>query len=467
MQRCSAISLQLQIGIEVACQAFNCCSVASIFDSAAIKFTIGTQVMYRETRSFEMSKHFARFLLPFIFCLICDGISITTNDKQKFTRKTHVFKESMPDLSSNDMIRFDRVENGSIHEVVFVIRQRNMEELTRILHDVSDPMSPNYGHHLTQDQVTTMTSNPESRDVVLSYLNSVGSKVKKVTRGGEYIIAEAPLTVWENVFKAEFFTFRQILPNGENLAAVRANAYSVPSELDAHVESVLNIIEVPIPTRFPIIQKSVDLSQTTAYMTPKKIRSSYNIGSTVGGSVDSRQAVFASIGLYFSPNDLKLFQASQGLANQPIARSYGNHVSDSKCIADPNICTEPNLDVQYMMATSPRSPTTFWYVDSSFTSWLIQVAMDTSLPLVLSISYGAEENKVSLASSDAFNTQAIKLSIMGVTILAASGDDGAVSNTVRNGNTQRCGYEPDFPASSPYVTAVGATSVRCSAAGSF
>ena len=93
--------------------------------------------------------------------------------------------------------------------------------------------------------------------------------------------------------------------------------------------------------------------------------------------------------------------------------------------------------------------------------------MDTSLPLVLSISYGAEENKVSLATSDAFNAQAVKLSSMGVTILAASGDDGAVSNTVRNGNTQRCGYEPNFPASSPYVTAVGATSVRCSSAGSF
>ena len=39
---------------------------------------------------------------------------------------------------------------------------------------------------------------------------------------------------------------------------------------------------------------------------------------------------------------------------------------------------------------------------------------------------------------------------MGTTILAASGDDGVIG--YGNGN---CGYYPMFPASSPYVTAVG------------
>jgi tripeptidyl-peptidase I len=405
-----------------------------------------------------MSKIFARSLLPFIFCLICNAISATTNDKREVARKTHVFKESMPTLSSNDLTQFDRVGKGSVHEVVFVIRQRNMEDLTRILHDVSDPTSLNYGRHLTRDQVTTMTSNPESRDVVLSYLYSIGSKVKKVTPGGEYIIAEAPITLWENVFKAEFFTFRQILANGGTLSAIRADEYSVPSELDAHVESVLNIVEIPVAPRSPIFREAVDVSGN---MTPKKIRETYNIDSTVSGSVNSTQAIFASIDFVFSPKDLKLFQASQGLANRPITRSFGEHVSDEFCISQPDKCTESNLDVQYIMAISPGSPTTFWYTDAtSFATWLIAVASDTSLPLVLSISYGQEEKKISLGTSNAFNTAAVKLSAMGVTILVSSGDDGALSNRVRNGRTQNCGYEPDFPASSPYVTAVGATSVR-------
>jgi tripeptidyl-peptidase I len=408
-----------------------------------------------------MSKYFARSLLPFIFCLICNAISITSDEKQKNFRKTHVFKESMPTLSSNDQTRFDRVGNGSTHEVVFVIRQRNMEDLTRILHDISDPKSPNYGQHLSRDQVTSMTSNPESRDVVLSYLNSIGSKVKKVTPGGEYIIAEAPITLWENVFKAEFFTFRQILSNGVTQSAVRADQYSVPSELDAHVESVLNIVDIPVAPRSPILR---DLSEVVSFMTLKKIRETYNIDTTVAGSVNSTQAIFASIDFFFSPKDLKLFQASQGLVNRPITRSLGNHVDDDYCIANPIQCTESNLDVQYIMATSPGSPTTFWYTDAAtFASWLIAVASDTQLHRVLSISYGQDEKRISTATSNAFNTAAVKLSAMGVTILVSSGDDGALSNRVRSGKFQNCGYEPDFPASSPYVTAVGATSVRCNA----
>ena len=45
---------------------------------------------------------------------------------------------------------------------------------------------------------------------------------------------------------------------------------------------------------------------------------------------------------------------------------------------------------------------------------------------------------------------------MGVTIVVASGDDG-VANSWTYNNISNCGYDPAFPASSPYVTTVGAT----------
>ena len=55
-----------------------------------------------------------------------------------------------------------------------------------------------------------------------------------------------------------------------------------------------------------------------------------------------------------------------------------------------------------------------------------------------------------------FNQQAIKLGLMGVTIIVASGDDGA-PGVAAIYNSSACSYDPVFPASSPYVTAVGAT----------
>ena len=76
------------------------------------------------------------------------------------------------------------------------------------------------------------------------------------------------------------------------------------------------------------------------------------------------------------------------------------------------------------------------------------------------------------SSLNAFNTQAMKLAAMGVTIFAASGDDGVAGfNYACNSNSGSAatggrwtgaawtgqGYFPMFPASNPYVTAVGAT----------
>jgi subtilase family serine protease len=46
---------------------------------------------------------------------------------------------------------------------------------------------------------------------------------------------------------------------------------------------------------------------------------------------------------------------------------------------------------------------------------------------------------------------------MGVTIVVASGDDGAHSKEARS-TPSECGYTVSFPASSKYVVAVGATS---------
>jgi subtilase family serine protease len=115
-----------------------------------------------------------------------------------------------------------------------------------------------------------------------------------------------------------------------------------------------------------------------------------------------------------------------------------------------------------MMSTSKVSPTTHWYTDKFFDRWLIDVANSENPPLVFSISYGAEEQLIADFNADtldAFDIQAAKLGVMGVTIVASSGDDGANTRDYRVGMNPRgsCGYVMSFPASSPYVTAIGAT----------
>ena len=380
---------------------------------------------------------------------------------------THVFRESVLHLSSRpDVVRTSRADEAKPHTVVFLIKQRNMDELTRILHDVSDPLSPNYGQHLTREEVADLTSNPESRDAVVSYLSSNGASVISETLGGEYITANAPVAVWEVMFNTEFFTFHKTHLDQRVERVVRAEKYWVPRELDLHVESVFNTIEMPLDStgQLPKLSRTTGFNTMDASkliiggrITPYKLKTYYNMSSTLIGSINSTQAIFGGAGQYFSPADLLQFQIRNGLPQIPVTASIGNHSSNAKCILDSGTCVEFDIDLEYIMGMSPGSPTTAWYTDNSFSGWLQTIANTVNPPLVLSISYGALEKDFPASVKDAFSMAAIKLGTMGVTILVSSGDDGANSYMPVAGSY--CGYYPTFPASNPYIVSVGGTSV--------
>ena len=388
---------------------------------------------------------------------------------QQQTVITHIFKECLPLLSSrNDLMQRNDIHQDESHDVIFVIRQRNINELTKILYDVSNPLSSNYGQYLTKEEVQQITTNSDSHHAVISYLLSKGAIVSHEATFGDYVKATAPISLWENIFNTKFSRFSQIRKDGNFDELVRAHNYSVPLELDCHLESVLNTVQVPYhltsKLHAPEMIKNVKAQESSqwdplkGYATPAKINSYYNVGASKGNSKSS-QGVYSALGQYYSPQDLKTFQTTFRLPIQGVDKSVGNYSSDTKCVENPLNCAEGNLDVQYMMAASPGSPMTFWYSDQSFSEWLMDVAAATSPPLVLSISYAAHEDSMTRSELMAFSTEAIKLGVMGVTLVAASGDDGAVSDSVRDYGYSKCGYVAMFPASSPYVLSVGASSV--------
>ena len=409
-----------------------------------------------------------QFFLGLLLTLLLSVLGQT--QKNIRTKRTHIYKESIPQLSSRiDVLRHSRMCSDYNHEVIFVIKQKNMDRLSSFLHDVSDPLSDNYGQHMTARAVTDLTSNPEGRDSVVEYLHATGATVVAETLGGEYITATAPITVWEKMFDCEFYMFHQTQENEIINKVVRTESYSIPVLLNNHVESVFNTIEMPhenaIKTKFGTAavapgNDKFDL-QDVSFTTLQKLRNAYNMGNNTGSNF-STQCVYASLNQYYSPDDLSQFQTAYGLNQQRVSTVIGGHESSPFCNSNPSSCIEGNLDVQYIMAASPVSPTTFWYTDTNyFTEWLTTVANTPNPPLVFSISYGAEETSMTASARDAFNTQAMKLGAMGVTIVAASGDDGAVSSKSRK-NSLQCRYAPLFPASSPYVTSVGATMVKFS-----
>lgn len=395
----------------------------------------------------------------------------TDHSENQFNRTaTHKFRERESGLSSHhEIILMGRAPSEELHEVIFIIHQKNMGELKRILYEVSDPTHSNYGNHMTSQDVAELTENRNSQEKVVAHLKVLGAKVVSQTLNGECITACASIRIWEEMLDTKFYTYShqpKLDNNGRPMLFIRAQEYSVPDRLHEHVASVLNTIQLPaigskkLSTLSPLIHVptsflSSRISQD-GFVTPDRINEAYRIETNVGHP-RATQAVYETSGQYYSAEDLISFQKYFELPIQAVKESVGSVTHTAAACKNNYRCVEGNLDVQYITAVA-QTPTLFYYTDLVMTLFLVSLVNKGNPPLVISFSYGISEVYISKGEYELFNSQAIKLGAMGVTLLFASGDDGVSTNSARN-NPNGCGYAPFFPASSPYVTAVGATQV--------
>ena len=116
------------------------------------------------------------------------------------------------------------------------------------------------------------------------------------TRAGEYITARAPIRVWEKMFDTDFFAFRMTHSDATVENLIRAEHYSVPRELNKHLASVFNTIEMfdqifKHVQSIPMAKKGEFSTADSGYMTPDALRSYFNVTGT-SGSVHGMPLVY-------------------------------------------------------------------------------------------------------------------------------------------------------------------------------
>lgn len=79
---------------------------------------------------------------------------------------------------------------------------------------------------------------------------------------------------------------------------------------------------------------------------------------------------------------------------------------------------------------------------------------ETSAPWIHSVSYGDKESSISKVYADRCDVEFQKFGVSGRTIFFASGDDGVGCGKDSCGPNGNPVLEPNWPASSPYVTSV-------------
>jgi len=112
------------------------------------------------------------------------------------------------------------------------------------------------------------------------------------------------------------------------------------------------------------------------------------------------------------------------------------------------------LDVQAISSTARGAQDYFVTTghDTSvdvFAELVLALISNADLPRVLSISYGADDERINSTVRDLFDYAALHAGMQGITVVVSTGDDGVAAN--------ECTYSPSFPATSAWVTAVGAT----------
>lgn len=423
---------------------------------------------------------------------------------------------ALPLHERTDLIRAGRSPAEATHEVIFVVQERNLDQLEAAALDVSDPKSKNYGKYWTPEQIGQLTANYVARDAIVAYLSGSAATVVNQTQFGEMVIAQAPVAHWERVFSTEFYNHHYVYEGSGEVsehAFHRADRYSIPAALHGHVATVINTVQMPSPlpkgsslfdpppaaaaandgvdSAVPAQAQATAVAGTvtvtklvTGTVTPSKIASMYNIDSSAASAQATQAVVAMPTGTdwnYMNRADLAFSQQFFNLPSNPVSKfarinrpkvdnddagavgtSYYGGGSVEAC---PNSKTYPtcylgegNLDVQYMTATAQGAPTTWAQVQGSrstdpFIILLLMLVQNlATLPLVFSISYGAVESQLPPSYLSMFDTAAQKVSLTGRTIVVSSGDSGAGDTT--------CGYFPGYPAASPWVLSVGATLVK-------
>lgn len=373
-----------------------------------------------------------------------------------FSKDERVFLETDHDVEhwkSEGWKLTQRVFSHDRVRLTFAIKQQNIAKLEKNFWRVSEPKSKAYGRYLDLETVSDLVKpNDESIRVVKSWLQQGGvdSRNCDETRNSDYIVCETTSAVAEILLSgARFYRFHH---EGSGKSVIRSNAhYTVPKEIAKHLDFVGGLLRFPA-LNFAKTKVQSSLADIGIHIGvyPSVLRTRYNVSDTVGKHPNNSQAVAQFLEQHYSSTDLKEFFALFG--------SGFTHLPDITKVVGPDSGRsgiEASLDVQYIMSLGANIATWFWSTagrhesQEPFLEWIVAVGNTSDIPYIFSVSYGDNEDSLSADYMNRINVEFMKAGVRGITILFASGDNGAGCHKQK--------FRPNFPCSSPYVTAVGGT----------
>ncbi|KAF7352412.1 Tripeptidyl-peptidase sed3 [Mycena venus] len=442
-------------------------------------------------------------LLPlFLFAAISSTFAAALSPRNL----TLQVKESV--TTPHGWTRLGRASSDSKIRLRIAIFQQDFAGLEKSLYDISDPDHHRYGAHFSKEEVAKFVAPPPaSLALVDGWLTSHGIKESDLVRSPakDWISVTLPIHLAERILGAEYYMWQHtsgdILYLHEHIELIQPTTMFTRSkgmtpilypEEDEPLGSVIPVT--------PFAKPHVDPS-CTASVTLNCLMHLYNaVGYKPRATKKNAIGITGFLGQNANTQDLNSFYRDQLPA---AANSTFKSVSVYGAINNQSMSAageEANLDTQFAFGISYPTPGTFWSTgglppwlpddhtpvgklsypankcplmmmlshpdtNEPYLDWLDFVLRSDHIPQTISTSYGDDEATVPFTYATRVCKLFAELGARGVSVLFASGD-GGVGDGNPNPATQQCRtndgkrtrrFLPAFPASCPYVTAVGGT----------
>ncbi|KAH9053379.1 peptidase S8/S53 domain-containing protein [Lactarius vividus] len=320
---------------------------------------------------------------------------------------------------------------------------------------------------------------PDTLELVTSWLTHHGVRPSSIstTHGSAWLTVSNVLVSRANeMLGASYQLYRH---SRVNKTMIRTVSYSLPEVLYAHIQAVApttyfastrTLRQIPRTRSVEAAAEAASgnpvtvLSSRAGEVMPSQLRWIYKTFAYVPTAVDRNTlGVFGFQKDYPSKTDLTMFMTNfRSDVQSPSLATFAVELVNGGAYDPDNPGMEANIDVQYALAMAYPTPIIF-YISGGTTRWsdsgeplhgdvylesLEYMLRKPVIPQTVSISYGTYEWNVP-------RDYARALSIMFAQFGARGSDHGVGEDCKDESGTVR--FVPEFPASCPYLTAVGGT----------
>ena len=380
--------------------------------------------------------------------------------------------DSVSPLTSSSQLVANVVANQKI-ALSIGLKLRNQANLTSYLQQITSPSSPLYRHYLDPASFAALYGPlPQSEGVVVNFLRSQGLTISGTYANHLVVDAIGTVAQAEHAFQVQINDYRS---TAGHAFFANASAPSLPVDIASLISSISGLDDTVQYQRPPLVSNaSLALQQQTATAancpqpgsavmptsyTPAQIASAYDFNRLYNAGISGDGQSVALLELDgFSSADIAAYTAcfgGQHTVIQTIPIDGYNQAAGSSA-------AEVELDMEMVLGLAPHLSNLRVYEAanalSSYNDAWARIISD-HVPVVSTSWVFCEEGAGMAAEIQQENIFFQAAAAQGQTILAASGDLGA--NGCYNAQTG-ANQQPavDDPASQPYVTGVGGTTLH-------